>query len=244
MSEHDNFYEDIPAYLLGVLDRDEARALEVHAEACKRCREELRWLTPAVRALPETVDLEPPPPQLRARLMAEIRSDAAALAGPEPAAAPEAGGIGAWLRGLNVGGLTWKPLTGAAAVILIVAAFAGYQVGNNGGSGPSTSNVEVGRVGEAKEPSGLVATVVRNGDRGSIHLAGVMTLPKGRVLEAWVERDETIEPVPALFVPDPHGNASTQIADLRGVERVMVTREPAGGTKAPTSTPIAIVALS
>jgi hypothetical protein len=243
MSEHDNFYEEIPAFMLGVLDPEEARALERHAEGCDRCQNELRWLTPAVRALPETVNLETPPPQLRARLMAEVRSDAAALAGPEPAAAPERRGFGAWLRGLNVGGLTWKPLTGFAAAILIVAAFAGYEVGNSGG-GSGTSTPQISQVGPQKEPSGITATVVRNGDRGSIKLTGVKTLPKGRVLEAWVQRGEDIEPVQALFVPDGRGNAMTQIADLDGVERVMVTREPAGGTKAPTSTPIATVNLS
>jgi anti-sigma-K factor RskA len=244
MSEHDNFYEDIPAFMLGVLDLDEARALERHAEDCDRCKNELRWLTPAVRALPETVNRETPPPQLRARLMAEVRSDAAELAGPEPAAAGERDGIGAWLRGLNVGGLTWKPLTGFAAVILIVAAFAGYEVGNNGGGGSGTTGPQISQVGPQKEPSGITATVVQRGARGAIKLTGVHTLPKGRVLEAWIEKGGEIKPVQALFVPDARGNATTQITDLDGVERVMVTREPAGGTKAPTSTPIAIVPLS
>jgi anti-sigma factor RsiW len=243
MSEHDNFYEDIPAYMLGVLDADAADALERHADDCDRCKNEHRWLTPAVRALPETVNLEMPPPQLRARLMAEVRSDAAELAGPEPAATRDAGGVGAWLRSLHIGGLTWKPLTGFAAAILIVAAFAGYEVGNSGGGSAGTASPQVSQVGPQKEPSGITATVVQRGDRGSIKLTGVETLPKGRVLEAWVQRGEEIRPVQALFVPDGRGNASTQIANLKGVEKVLVTREPAGGTKAPTSTPIAAVSL-
>jgi anti-sigma-K factor RskA len=242
MSEHDNFYDDIPAFMLGVLDPEEARELERHAEDCDRCKHEVRWLTPAVRALPETVNTQIPPPQLRARLMAEVRADVAELAGPERAAAPERRGLGAWLRGLNVGGLTYKPLAGAAAVVLIVAAFAGYEVGNNGGGG-GTPSPQVSQVGPQKEPSGITATVVRNGDRGSIKLTGVETLPKGRVLEAWVQRGEEIKAVPALFVPDGRGNATTQIRNLDGVEKVLVTREPAGGTKSPTSTPIAAVAL-
>jgi anti-sigma-K factor RskA len=243
MTEHDNFYEDIPAYMLGVLDADEAQALESHAEDCERCKNELRWLTPAVRALPETVNHETPPPQLRVRLMAEVRSDAAALAAPEPASAGERRGFADRLRGLNVGGLTWKPLAGFAAVVLIVAAFAGYEVGNSGGGGAGTTGPQISQVGPQKESSGITATVVRNGDRGSIKLTGVETLPKGRVLEAWVQRGEEIKPVQALFVPDGRGNATTQIANLKGVEKVLVTREPAGGTKAPTSTPIAAVAL-
>ena len=229
--------------MLGVLDAEEARQLERHADDCDRCKNELRWLTPAVRALPETVNRETPPPQLRARLMAEVRADAAELAGPEPAAASERGGFGAWLRGLNVGGLTYKPLAGFAAVILIVAAFAGYEVGNSGGGGGATNTQQFSVTPPVKEPSGVTASVVRHGDRGMIKLTGVRTLPKGRVLEAWVQRGEEIKPVPALFVPDAKGNATTTIADLKGVEKVLVTREPAGGTKAPTSTPIAAVSL-
>ncbi len=244
MSEHDSFYEDIPAFMLGVLDPEEARALERHAEDCDRCMNELRWLTPAVRALPETVNREAPPPQLRARLMAEVRADVAELGGAEEAAAGERAGLGAWLRGLHVGGLTWKPLAGFAAAILVVAAFAGYEVGNNSGGGAGTTSPQISQVGPQKEPSGITATVVQRGDRGAIKLTGVHTLPKGRVLEAWIEKGGEIKPVQALFVPDARGNAATQIADLSGVKKVLVTREPAGGTKAPTSTPIAIVPLS
>jgi anti-sigma-K factor RskA len=244
MSEHDNFYDDIAAYMLGALDREDARALEHHAEDCERCRHEIRWLSVAVRALPETVERQTPPPALRERVMAEVRADAASAAAVAPAAerGGERAGLGAWLRGLHVGGLTWKPLAGMAVVVLVVAAFAGYEAGNNGG-GSSPPAPQISQVGPQMEPSGIAATVVRNGDRGSIHLTGVETLPKGHVLEAWVQRGETIEPVRALFVPDARGNASTQIADLDGVEKVMVTREPAGGTKAPTSPPIAAVAL-
>ena len=215
MSDHDNFYEDIPAFMLGVLDPEEARALERHAEDCERCKNELRWLTPAVRALPETVNREAPPPELRARLMAEVRSDVAELGGAEPAAASERAGLGAWLRGLHVGGLTWKPLAGFAAAILIVAAFAGYEVGNNGGSG-GTAAPQFSQVGPQKEPSGITATVVQRGDRGAIKLTGVQTLPKGRVLEAWIEKGGEIKPVQALFVPDARGNAMTQIATSKG----------------------------
>ena len=52
-----------------------------------------------------------------------------------------------------------------------------------------------------------------------------------------MQRGETVEPVKALFRPDGEGNASTTIDDLKGAEAVMVTREPAGGTKVPTTTP-------
>ena len=54
------------------------------------------------------------------------------------------------------------------------------------------------------------------------------------MLEAWVEREGKVEPVPALFAPDKAGNASTTIEDMKDVSIVMVTREPEGGSKTPT----------
>jgi hypothetical protein len=44
--------------------------------------------------------------------------------------------------------------------------------------------------------------------------------------------------VPALFAPDHAGNASTTIENMKNVSLVMVTREPSGGTKVPTTEPI------
>jgi hypothetical protein len=58
-----------------------------------------------------------------------------------------------------------------------------------------------------------------------------------------VQRGEAVEPVAMLFRPDGEGNASTQIEDLEGVDAVMVTEEPAGGTQAPTTEPLVSVPL-
>ncbi len=70
--DHRSWRADIAAYLLGGLEPDETAALETHLEGCERCREELRWLQPAVDLLPESVEQLEPPPQLRERLMAEV----------------------------------------------------------------------------------------------------------------------------------------------------------------------------
>lgn len=234
-NEHDRRLEEVAAYAIGALDPDRVGELEAHLEGCERCQEELRWLSPAVQALPEAVGRQAPPPELKRRLMAEVRADAEAA--ERRGRAESRAGIGEWLRGLKVGGLTWKPLAGLAAVILIVAGGIGYAVGNGGGSGGAhTTEVEPGA-------NGIAAKVVTEGDRGEIHLAGVKPLPQGRVLEAWVERDGVVEAVPALFAPDHAGNASTTIESMKGVSAVMVTREPEGGTEKPTTKPIVEVLI-
>jgi len=234
-NEHDGRLEEVAAYAIGALDPGQVAELERHLAGCERCQGELRWLSPAVRALPEAVERQAPPPELKQRLMAEVRADGAGEEGREPARFGS--GLGEWLRGLHVGGLTWKPLAGLALVVLVIAGGIGYAVGNGGGSGGAhTTAVEPGA-------NGIAAKVVSEDDRGELHLAGVKPLPKGRVLEAWVERDGIVEAVPALFAPDQAGRASTTIESMKGVTAVMVTREPAGGSNKPTTKPIVEVPI-
>jgi hypothetical protein len=241
-NDHDRRLEEVAAYAIGALDPGQIAELEGHLTDCKRCQDELRWLSPAVRALPEAVERQAPPPQLKQRLMAEVRADAAADARRARSEerrerAQSRAGVGEWLRGLNLGGLTWKPLTGLALVVLVIAGGIGYAVGTDGGGGAAhTTQVEPGA-------NGIAAKVVTEGGRGEVHLANVKPLPKGRVLEAWVERDGVVEAVPALFAPDQAGRASTTIEDMKNVSAVMVTREPEGGSKKPTTVPIVEVPI-
>ena len=241
-NDHDQRLEEVAAYAIGGLDPRQVTDFEKHLEGCKRCQEELRWLAPAVQALPEAVERQAPPPELKQRLMAEVRADAAdaerqARTEKRRERAEARPGFGDWLRGLNVGGLTWKPLTGLALVILVIAGGIGYAVGTGGGSGGThTTEVPVAA-------NGIGAKVVTEDDRGELHLTGVKQLPKGRILEAWVEREGIVEPVPALFAPDQAGRASTTIESMKGVTAVMVTREPAGGSKKPTTKPFVAIPI-
>jgi anti-sigma-K factor RskA len=234
--DHDHYRENIAAYALGALEPDEVAALERHIEECEGCRSELRWLAPAARSLPESVARLEPPRQLRRRLMDEVRADARAVAGDG------ARSIGqrpvSWKRRLGSDRLGWQPLAGLAVAALAVAGLVGYQLGSDGSGGNGETTTIV-----AGQAPGVTARMVREGDRGTLSLDNVKPLPQGRVLEAWVRRDGEVEPVPALFVPDSEGRAATTIADLKGVNTVMVTSEPNGGSEAPTSKPIVTVPI-
>jgi anti-sigma-K factor RskA len=233
-NEHDNRWsDDVAAYALGSLEGGEARALETHMESCERCRSELAWLIPAVQLLPESAERVQPPPSLRESLMAEVRTDA-------KQAQAESGPVdsGSWLDRIHVGSLSWRPLAGLAALALAVVAIGGYEIGiSDSGGGGEAMKVS------AKQASGVFAEVVSDGEDGTVRLTNVEDLPDNRVLEAWVEREGEIEAVPALFVPDHEGRASTTIEDMDGVETVMVTHEPEGGSEAPTSDPIVNLAI-
>lgn len=221
--DHNRWREDLAAYLLGALDADEATAMERHLEGCEQCREEMRWLEPALQALPEAVERQEPPRRLREGLMSEVRADA------REAKARRAPRSRRWLL---------KPAAGFAVVALLVAGVVGYEVGSGGsddGGGGSTLERQVGSID---------VKMVQEGNSGTLQLANVEPVQPGKVLEAWVNREGKIEPVAALFVPDRNGRAETRIADMGGVKEVMVTEEPSGGSETPTAAPIVAVRVS
>jgi anti-sigma-K factor RskA len=223
-SDHNRWSEDLAAYVLGALDPSELAEFERHLEGCERCQGERHWLEPAVHSLPESVERQEQSRQLRESLMSEVRADARrANFDPKPARSWR------WLL---------KPAVGFAVVALLVAGAVGYAVGrggsDEGGGGGSTV---VRRAGE------ITVRMVQQGNGGTLRLEGVRQLPGDKVLEAWVERDGEVEAVPALLVPDRHGHAETTIADMTGVDTVMVTEEPRGGSAAPTGEPIMTMAV-
>jgi anti-sigma-K factor RskA len=227
--DHERRWDDeVAAYALGALEPAEAAELEAHLEECEHCRMALRWLSPAVQVLPESVERVKAPRQVRENVISEVRADAKRSRRAE-------GGLLARLRlrQPKTGSLAWRPIAALAVMALAVVAIAGYEIGSDGSSGGEASAPIV--VGEAP---GVVAEMIPEGDGGTLQLENVSQLPDDRVLEAWVQREGEVEPVRALFVPDHEGHAKTIVADMEGVETVMVTTEPKGGSELPTSDPI------
>jgi anti-sigma-K factor RskA len=222
-SDHTTWSEDLAAYMLGALEPGEAAGFERHLEDCRRCQAEMRWLEPALHALPESAERQQPPPRLRENLMAEVRADARRAQG-DARSRERRGFFSARLL---------KPAMGFAVAALLVAGIVGYEVGKDGdnpGGGPVTVQRNL--------PNGIAVTMVQDGDRGTLQLSNLPQVPADKVLEAWVEREGKVEAVSALLVPDRNGHAETTIADMRGVGTVMVTEEPRGGSEAPTGEPI------
>ncbi len=216
-SDHTHWSEDLAAYMLGALNPDEAAGFERHLDGCERCRAEMRWFEPALQTLPESVERQKPPRSLRENLMAEVRADVRPAKKPRPR----------W---------SWRPAVAFAAMVLVVAAVAGYEIGKGGGGEEGARTI-------VSRSHGVTVKMVRQGDGGTLRLVGVHQLPPTKVLEAWVRREGKVEPVPALFVPDRKGRASTQIEDMSGVDTVMVTEEPQGGSEEPTSPPLVTMSV-
>lgn len=224
-NEHERRSDEIAAFLLGALEPGEAAELERHLAGCEECRTELEWLRPAVQLLPESVQRVEAPPELRGRLMEQVRSEA------ESAPAPSRG------RRWSIAGWSLRPVAGLAALVLVVAAVAAYAIGSGDSGGGNTTTVVEGH------SPGVVAEVVRDGGSGTLHLTNLHQLPSNKVLQAWVERDGQVVSAKTLFVPNQDGTASATIDDMEGVKTVMVTAEPRGGSVQPTSPPIVSVAI-
>ena len=220
-NDHTQWSEDLAAYMLGALEPREAAEFERHLDGCEHCQGEMRWLEPALHTLPEAVERQEPPPRLRQALMAEVQADV------EPERRPTKERSWSWFS---------KPAMGFAVLILAIAIAAGYEIGKGGSEGGGSASPLV------THENGITMKMVPEGDGGTLHLANLHQLPPGKVLEAWVRREGSVEAVPALLVPDRQGQAETTIADMSGVDTVMVTEEPQGGSEEPTGD--AIVTMS
>ena len=236
-TEHDRWQAELPAYLLGALAPRDEEALRGHLETCADCRAELRWLQPAVDLLPDRVERVEAPEALRARVMAEVHADVAEAGGPtasSEAARPrrDTRRQSSWSR-MRQG---WRPLAAGAMAVLVLAA--GVSLFADGGSdGTKETTIAVGKA------PGVTATITMEdpAEGATLRLANVGEMPDDRVLEAWVQRGGEVSPVRGLFVPDRDGNATATIPDMRGVEVVMVTAEPRGGSESPTSAPMVTI---
>src|SRR6185369_8999819 len=72
---HDDYKEMIPARALSALDAAEERVLNEHLESCAECRKELEDWQATAAALSLTPDPAEPSPQVRERILSEVRKD-------------------------------------------------------------------------------------------------------------------------------------------------------------------------
>lgn len=227
-TRHERHRGDLAAYALGALEEREAAELERHLAQCEACRLQLRWLQPAVDLLPRSIEQLEPPAGVRERLMATVRAEAARDASPAAieAAAPR--------RRRRWGTMIQRPVTAVAAVaLLVVGAAGGYLLRERGES----SSVITARPSPTA-PTNLAATLEREGGSAILIMSRLPALPPGGVYEVWVARDGALEPS-SLFVPRPDGSAEAAVpGPLDDADAVLVTREPHGGSRQPTSRPL------
>jgi anti-sigma-K factor RskA len=227
--------DDAGPWVLGALDEQDARAFAMHLETgCDACRAEVAALQPVADVLPMAAPQQVPPPQLKGRLMAVVNAEAELLraAGPEADRPPERarsagrrrrGGLGALLRPL--------PATVLAVALLALGVAAGVLLTDDG---DVTAHPGFGPRGTQ------VALRVDDAGHGELDLRGMPAAPAGRVYQVWlVTGTEKPRPTHTLFTVPDDGRARVKIPEsLKGTDQVLVTAEPAGGSRQPTTSPV------
>ena len=200
------------------------------------CRAECDRLRMAADALPRSVLQVSPPPSLKASLMAEVAQDAEGPAKPP---------LRERLRRLLPDLVRMRPGVAwvSASFLLAIGIACGWGVTQLTGS--DDARVIRAEVDGDRVASGSASLVVpEDAENGAIlRVKGMPTLRSDRVYQVWLQRDgEVISQT--LFTVGMDGRASPAVHDsVEGAEAVMVTREMAGGARAPSEDPILTVEL-
>jgi hypothetical protein len=208
--------EELVAFALGALDPDEDGRVNAHWPGCDSCERELTALAPAVAVLGESVDQLEPPSELKERVMAAVREEAA---GPAPEPVPPRQRFARFIL---------RPATALVAVAVIAAGVGGYLIANNGGGG-QTETVAV-----MPATNGIGGTLEVDDQSSTLKLQGLQQLTGNEVYQTWIAKGESLKPS-SSFTPDSNGTATTSVdGHLTAGTKVMVTREPGPGRTTPT----------
>ncbi|MFY9630843.1 MAG: anti-sigma factor [Candidatus Cybelea sp.] len=234
MISHDEMLDNVAVYALGALPAAEAAEVAAHLKTCESCRAEYELLRPAVTAVASSAadyhDELCPGPMLKARIMREVRNSERA----------------------NAKAYRWETFAAiAAAFVLTVGALLLY----------TTMDRHIVRdtalvAAQSAALADLAAADVKRyrfGDgqvfvRGShlyVTLPGLAEPPAGKVYQAWTLPKGSKTMAPSItFTPNERDVTVVRLPESAlGVAAVAVSVEPAGGSKQPTSKPIAVAAL-
>jgi anti-sigma-K factor RskA len=236
--------DDVGSYVLRALPDDEHERFEAHLATCADCRRDVAELQVAADTLPLAAVQVDPPPELRERIMTIVRSEAELLSAAgaradEPAAAPAAKAP----RRRRRWSLSLRPLPAAMAASALIAA---GVIGGIVLTGGDDTKTVTGTVQIASAPAAR-ASLELSDDATKLEVRRMPPPPAGKVYQVWLKRpNQDPAPTTALFRTDPSGSADVQIqrGRLKGVDQVLVTAEPDGGSMKPTSTPVIVASTA
>jgi anti-sigma-K factor RskA len=239
--DHARWSEDIGAYLLGALPDGERADFERHLAACPECRREVEELAVAGDALPSAAPPVTPPPELKQRIMAVVDAEASLLAAAGSRADEPAGTPRRERRGFFARRWSFRPALALAASALLLAVGVAGGVLAGGGSGERTVTAQV-----AGAATGAQAKLVVGKDGSQLVMTRFPQPPAGRVYQVWtLRKGQSPQPTNVLWTPLADGSATVSVpGSLDGVQNVLVSTEPRGGSAAPTTMPVVNASLS
>jgi anti-sigma-K factor RskA len=212
---------DAAPYVLGALEPAEARAFAHHMQGCAVCRDEVAALVPVLDVLPSCARHYEVSASLRRRVMHAVRAEP--KAGLAPTRRPPR-------RSRLPRVALRRPAVVAALAVTIALGFGVVIAAGPGGSPARVISASVGH-----------AELRIAGGHGELTVDHLSPAPPDHVYELWLQRGHETPAPSTLFAVTSRGTAVLGVpGDLSGITRVLVTVEPSGGSRVPT-TPAVIV---
>lgn len=222
---------DAAAYVLGALEPEEAEAFSRHLEGCVVCRDEVAAFQHTANALAMAPPQQPAPPGLKRRVMRAVRESDAEAHGA-PARRP---------RRLGSGLFVPRPVIAAVAALAVVVVVIGAIIVSPGGSSGTRT------IAASVSGSPGTAQLSVSGGHGQLVMRNFPAPAAGHIYEMWELRSGAVAPEPTgtLFSVNSRGAGNVGVpGNLHDVTKVLVTQEPAGGSPAPTTTPVIVASLA
>ena len=235
---HDDYREMIPARALSALDAAEERALNEHLENCAECRKELEGWQATAAALSLAPDPAEPSPQVRERILTEVRKDLSSTPEVIPFRPPSRN---IWSSFGSLGAIAAVVLFAALSIGLAVLWRQNQRL-ERANQFVALVNTPGARVSELRgvEP-GQSATAKLAYDRNGRAILMASNLPnvgQGKAYQLWFIVGNN-PPMPGkTFVPDKTGNVVLEEEmpkEAVDANVFAITVEPEGGSNAPTS---------
>lgn len=222
-------------YALDALDPHERSRFETHLDQCVTCQSELAGFQETTGLLGEA-ESQPPPPALRERLLAEI----AVTQQERPVVSSLA-----QRRGLR---RTLPRLAAAAAFVVGTVGVGGYVVEHQRAGDAQDRNTAITTVLGAADAEtvaksfpagGNVRMVMSDSQDSAVIIANDLPAPgDGKVYQVWMIDDSG---------PTDQGTFTTSgdmvMKGISKADSIAVTVEPKGGSKQPTTTPVATIPI-
>jgi anti-sigma-K factor RskA len=234
---HDEYQENIAAYVLGALPELDSHVLEQHLAGCESCRAEVELLRPVGHGLARSVPQVEPPASLKANLMRTVNEEAQLRAAERRDSRERRG----FLRRLS--DLEPRTAMAGALAVLALGVVIGVSVTQLDQQGTTARTIPA-KIDRRLMPTGTAVLAVSANDRqATLEVRGAPAPPPGRVYQLWIQRGRTIQRGP-VFTVAPDGSRSASVpGGVRGAQAVMVTVERAGGVRAPTGRPIMTISV-
>jgi|HubBroStandDraft_6_1064221.scaffolds.fasta_scaffold433959_2 anti-sigma-K factor RskA len=233
MMSHDEMLDNVALYALGVLSPREAADVAAHLQTCQECRAEYGLLRPAVTAIGYSAQsdagTEGPGVLLKARLMKQVRfaEKAQRRVSHWPAYVAAAGiaiAVGAGLFSASLRERLGRDESSIAQQSALIADF----------TAPDAKRYAFGH-----------GSVLVHGRNLYLAMHGLAAPPTGKVYQAWTLPKGSKKMAPSVtFKPGASGVTLVRLPEAaNAITAVAVSVEPAGGSKQPTTKPIAVTLL-